>query len=152
MIGRQDRELPRWVQVLAGLVLGSLTLVSACGSLVLSFGVNKPNPILASVVGFVLLLGCLWVLEKCLRLVTGRKIRGGLLSPSALRVVSYYFLILPVVGLFNGYYRRMGVVALLQALMFIFAFVGLRTFARRREAAYDSTRTTGSDLHARNDT
>jgi hypothetical protein len=57
-----------------GIVLGSFTLL--CGyaaSLVLLFGVNKKNPILAAVVGFVLLLGCPWVLEKCLRLLTGRQ-------------------------------------------------------------------------------
>ena len=127
-------ELPRWIQIPAGLVLGSLTLLCGYASLVLLFGVKEKNPILAGVVGLVLLLGCLWVLEKCLRLLTGRKNRGGLLSPAALRVVSFFFLVFPVAGLFTGYYRRMGAVAVFQALMYLFSFVGLQSLARRREA------------------
>lgn len=130
----KEKDLPRWIQVPAGLVLGSLTLLCGYASLVLLFGVNEKSPILAAVVGFVLLLGCLWVLEKCLRLLTGRKVRGGLLSPNALRVVSYFFLIFPVFGLFTGYYRRMGAVAVFQALMYLSSFFGLQALARRREA------------------
>lgn len=125
-------ELPRWVQIPAGLVLGSVTLLCGYASLVMLFGVNEKNPILAATIGFVLLLGCLWVLEKCLRLLTGRKIRGGLLSPRALRVVSFFFLIFPVAGLFTGYYRRMGVIAIFQALMYVLSFAGLQSLARRR--------------------
>jgi hypothetical protein len=131
---KKERELPRWVQIPAGIVLGSFTLLCGYASLVLLFGVNEKNPILAAVVGFVLLLGCLWVLEKCLRLLTGRKIQGGLLSPTALRVVSFFFLIFPIAGLFTGYYRRMGAVAVFQALMYLSSFFGLQALARRREA------------------
>jgi len=130
----KEKDLPRWIQVPAGLVLGSLTLLCGYASLVLLFCVNEKSPILAAVVGFVLLLGCLWLLEKCLRLLTGRKVRGGLLSPNALRVVSYFFLIFPVVGLFTGYYRRMGAVADFQALRYLSSFFGLQALARRREA------------------
>jgi hypothetical protein len=38
----------------------------------------------------------------------------------------------PVAGLFTGYYRRMGAVAVLQALMYLFTFVSLQSLARRR--------------------
>jgi hypothetical protein len=72
---------------------------------------NEQNPILTFVVVVFLLLGCLRVLEKCSRLLTGRKQQSGLMTPMALRVVSFFFLIFPVVGLFTGYYRKMGPVA-----------------------------------------
>jgi len=130
----QKKELPRWVQVPAGLVLGLLTLLCGYASIVLLLEANKKNPMLTAVVGFVLLLGCLWVLEKCFRLVTGRKNRGGLMTPRTLRVVSILFLIFPVVGLFTGYYRKMGPIAVFQAVMYFFAFLGLRALARTREA------------------
>ena len=98
---------------------------------------SSPSPILAVAVVLILLLACLWVLEKCFHLVTGRKTRGGLLSPTALRVVAFFLLIIPVAGLFTGYYREMGAVAAFQAVMYVFAFFGLRALARKREANRD---------------
>jgi hypothetical protein len=78
-------ELPRWVQVPVGIVLSLVTLLCGFASAYLLFVPNKRAPILALVVGFILLLGCAWVLEKCFRLITGRKKRGGLMTPRALR-------------------------------------------------------------------
>jgi len=132
----QEKELPRWVQVPVGLILGVFTLLCAFASVSLLLIPNKksPSPILAVVVGLVLLLGCLWVLEKCLRLITGRKRKGGLLSPNTLRAVSFVMLALPIVGLFTGYYREMGALAIFQAVMYFFGFLGLRAVARKREA------------------
>ena len=85
----REIELPRWVQVPVGIVLSLFTLLCGFASAYLLFVPNKRAPILAFVVGFILLLGCAWVLEKCFRLITGRKTRGGLMSPSALRIVSF---------------------------------------------------------------
>jgi amino acid transporter len=119
-----EKEVPRWVQVPLGLVLGAFTLLCGIASANLLLVPNKKSPMLAIVVGLLLLLGCLWVLEKCFRLLTGRKNRRGLMSPSTLRVVSFFFLVLPVVGLFTGYYREMGAVAIFQAVIYFLAFLG----------------------------
>ena len=129
-----ERELPRWVQIFFGVVLGLFTVLCGFASAVLLFSPNKTSPILLVAIVFVLLLGCAWVLEKCFRLVTGRKRRGGLLSPRTLRVVSFFLLVLPVVGLFTGYYREMGRMAIFQGVMYLFGFFGLRALARKREA------------------
>ena len=51
----------------------------------------------------------------------------------ALRFVSFFLLIFPVVGLFTGYYREMGLVVIYQAVMYLFGFFGLRALARKRE-------------------
>jgi len=131
----QDKELPRWVQVPAGLVLGLFTLLCGFASVSLLLVPNKKAPLLAVIVGLILLLGCFWVLEKCFRLITGRKNRGGLMSPNTLRVVSFFLLVLPIGGLFTGYYREMGAVAIFQAVMYFFGFLGLRALARKREAS-----------------
>ena len=135
----QERELPRWVQVPVGLVLGLFTLLCGFASLSLLLVPNKQSPVLAVVVGIVLLLGCLWVLEKCFRLLTGRKHKGGLMTPNTLRVVSFFMLVLPIAGLFTGYYREMGALAIFQALMYLFGFLGLRALARKREAKGSQT-------------
>jgi hypothetical protein len=129
----REIELPRWVQVPVGIVLSLFTLLCGFASAYLLFVPNKRAPILAFVVGFILLLACAWVLEKCFRLITGRKTRGGLMSPRALRVVSFFLLIFPVAGLFTGYYREMGAVAIYRAVMYLFGFFGLRELARKRE-------------------
>jgi amino acid transporter len=130
----REKEVPRWVQVPIGLVLGLLTLLCGFASVILLLAPNKKSPILAIVVGLILLLGCLWVLEKCFRLLTGRKNRGSLMTPNTLRLVSFFFLVLPVAGSFTGYYRQMGPVAIFQAVMYFFSFLGLRALARKREA------------------
>lgn len=129
-----EKEVPRWVQVLVGLVLALLTLLCGFASATMLVVPNEKSPILTIIVGLILLLGCLWVFEKCFRLLTGRKNRGGLMAPNTLRVVSFFFLAPPVAGLFTGYYRKMGPVAIFEAVMYFFSFLGLRVLARKREA------------------
>lgn len=130
----QPDELPKWVRVPAALFLGLFTLLCIFASASLLLVPNKKAPVLAVIVGFLLLLGCFWVLDKCVRLVSGRKRRGGLMSPKALRVVAFCLLILPMVGFVTGYYREMGALAIFQAVMYVSGFVGLRQLARKREA------------------
>jgi membrane associated rhomboid family serine protease len=130
----REVELPRWIQVPVGIILNLFTLLCGFASAYLLFVPNKTAPILGLVVGVVLLLGCLWVLGKCWRLITGKKTRGGFMSPTALRVVSVFLLVLPAVGLFTGYYRDMGAVAIGQVVIYFFGSFGLRALARKREA------------------
>jgi hypothetical protein len=135
-----EAELPRWVQVPIGILLALFALFCAFATvdiLLLPGKKSSPSPILAVSVGLILLITCLWVLIKCFRLVTGRKKRGGLLGPTALRVVAVFLLIIPVAGLFTGYYREMGPIAIFQAVMYVSGFFGLRALARKREASLD---------------
>lgn len=130
-----EGELPRWVQVPVGIVLGLITLFLGFAVISLLLMRYKYAPALGLVaVGLVLLLACYWIFEKCIRLITGRKKRGGLLSPTTLRVVAFFMLILPVVGLFTGYYRGMRALAIFQAAMYFLGLIGLRALARKREA------------------
>lgn len=104
-------------------------------------------PSVAIAVGVVLLLPCFWILEKCFRLVIGRKKQGGLMAPNTLRGISWLFLALPFGGLFTGYYRERGFLAVYQAVMYVFAFLGLRSLARAREAKHNrSTHQSAVDL------
>jgi hypothetical protein len=135
-----EAELPRWVRVPVGILLAFFALFCAFATvdiLLLPGKKSSPSPILAVAVGLILLIACLWVLMKCFRLVTGRKKRGGLLGPTTLRVVAVFLLIIPVAGLFTGYYREMGPIAIFQAVMYVSGFFGLRALARKREAGLD---------------
>jgi hypothetical protein len=102
---------------------------------------QQEEPHSTIVVGLILLFGCLWVLEKCFRLLTGRKNRGGLMTPNTLRMLGFFLVVLPVAGLFTGYYHDMGPVAMFQAVMYFFVFVGLRALARKREMGVTNERT-----------
>src|SRR5882724_1090246 len=128
-----EKELPRWVQVLLGVVLALRTLLCGFASVMPLVFPKEKNSILSMVIGLILLLGCLWTFEKCFRLITGRQDQGGLMTPNTLRVVSFFFLALPVAGLFTGYYRKMGLVAIFQAVMYFLGFLGLHALARKRE-------------------
>jgi len=126
-------NLPRWIQIPAGIVIALFTFLCLVASLILLVLPNKNGPVLGFAIGAILLFGCLWVLGKCVRLLTGRKTRGGLMSPTALRVVSFFLLVLPIAGLFTGYYRERGPVAIFQACAYVSGFFGLRALARKRE-------------------
>jgi hypothetical protein len=130
-----EKPLPRWVLVPVGIALGLITLF--CGFALLLLLLTRyrysPAPLLLLAVALFLLLACGWILTKCLRLITGRKKRSGLLSPNTLRAVAWVMLILPIVALFSGYYREMGALAIFQAVAYFFGFLGLRAMARKRE-------------------
>jgi hypothetical protein len=150
-----EAELPRWVQVPVGILLALFALFCAFAAIdvVLLAGIkNSPSPGLAVAVVLILLAACFWVLVKCFRLVTGRKKRGGLLGPTALRVVAVFLLIIPLAALFTGYYvegtavfTTMGPLAIFQAVMYVFGFFGLRALARKREASLDGKAKIGRD-------
>lgn len=46
------------------------------------------------------------------------------MSPKTLRVLSFFIRTLPVVDLFTGYYRKMGAIAIFQAVMYFSGFWG----------------------------
>ena len=131
-----EKPLPRWVLVPVGIGLGLITLL--CGFALLSLLLMQhgysPSPVLLVAVAFFFLLACGWILTKCLHLVTGRKKRGGLLSPNTLRVVAVFMLIFPIVAVFTGYYREKGALAIFQAVAYLLGSLGLRALARKREA------------------
>ena len=126
-----DIFVPRWVQVPVGVVLGLVVLICAVGSATLLISPPVRSPALGVVLGTVLLIGCLWVLEKCFRLVSGRKNRGGLMAPRSLRAVA--LLLLPLGGLFTGYFVSHPYVAIPQAIIYTGVFVALRRLATERE-------------------
>ncbi len=98
--------------------------------------------LLIKVIGAAMLLLSLWCLEKALRLVVGIRREHGLLSPFALRVVAVAFLLMPVNGFFGDYYKQHGLLAVEQAVAYVFISAGLWEMARRRGRARDSDRST----------
>jgi len=129
----EELSLPRWLQVPLGVVLGLFMLLCLVGSATLIVAPSEKAPVLAPVLGVVLVVACLWVLEKCFRLLTGRRNKGGLLSPRWLRAVGWFFLLLPLAGVFTGYFRSHTLIAVVQTAAYVSLFFGLRSLASHRE-------------------
>jgi hypothetical protein len=130
----RQKELSRWVEILAGLILGLLALLCALCSITALLEPAKQRLDLVLAVEVVALLGSLWTLDKSIRLLTGRRCKRGLMSPTALRVFSFCMLAFPIAGIFTGYYQEKPVLAIGQAVAYFFAFKGLQALARKREA------------------
>lgn len=129
----EEVVIPRWVQVVVGIFLGVSTLLGLHGSVIIIFDPNEEIPVLAPLIGVVLLLGCLWGLVMSFRLISGRKVKGGLLSPRSMRFFAWFFLLLPIGGIFTGYFKTHTVFAVVQAAAYLSIFFGLRSLASHRE-------------------
>jgi hypothetical protein len=129
----EDFSVPRWVQVPAGITLGGIVLLCLAGSLMMVFLPNEKAPVLAPMFGAFMALVSLWALSKCFLLLSGKKVRGGLIKPRGLRVLAWFFLLLPIGGLFSGYFITHTAQALVQSAAHVSIFFGLRSLAAHRE-------------------
>jgi hypothetical protein len=129
----QEKQLPRWVQVPAGIAFGLGAVIATLGSLTMMLVPNDQSPILYKVAGAFVMIGSIWVMDKSLRLVMGRKKQRGLMSPNTLRLLSWCLLALPIAGIFTGFYEEMPVFAIFQAVMYFLGFKRLQTLASKRE-------------------
>jgi TRAP-type C4-dicarboxylate transport system permease small subunit len=128
----------RWIELLQGVLLGLFTVFCLISFGTLIFRPSEKAPILVPAIGAILIIICYWVLEKCIRLVSGRKREKGLMSPCALRSIGWFLLFLPIGGVFTGYFITHTLFAVVQAGMYISVFFGLHRIAASRETKYDS--------------
>jgi hypothetical protein len=56
------------------------------------------------------------------------------MSPRILRSLGWFFLLLPVAGIFTGYFTSHILIALIQTAAYISIFFGLRLLAAHRDA------------------
>jgi hypothetical protein len=142
------RDFPRWPEIAVGIILGSFTLFTGYASLVMLFSINRKTPLLVSATAILLVWGCAWVLEKSVRLLTGRNSQAAVFSPAAFRVISYAPLLLITIALFTGYFRTASPTAIYEAAIHLSIFVGLHRWARYRESHPQSAppRVTNSNL------
>jgi hypothetical protein len=130
---RQESNLPRWIQVPAGLFLSAVLLLCLAGSLMMVFLPNEKAPLLAPTFGVFMSLVCLWGFGVCIRLVLGKRVCGGLFGPRTLRTLAWFFLLLPLGGLFTGYFKMHALQAFVQTAAYVSVFFGLRAMADSRE-------------------
>jgi hypothetical protein len=130
---QEELPVPRWVQVPAGLLLGLILVFCLAGSAALALTPNEKAPTAAPIAGTLMSVVSLWGLLICYRLVSGNRVRGGLIGPTALRVIAWVFLLLPVAGVFTGYFEQHTPRAVIMTAAYISVFFGLRSLATYRE-------------------
>jgi hypothetical protein len=128
----QEKEIGRWIAVPAGILLGLIALLCLFGSVTLFLDQPAGDRFFGLTVGVILVLGCVWVLDKAVRMVIGSRGKGGLLAPMTLRVIAVLFLLLPLAGFFTGYFSEKGWLAILQAIGSLAIFAGLVLLSRRQ--------------------
>ncbi len=133
LFSMSEPEIPRWVQVPVGVVLSAFVFLCLAGSLMLAIAGTEKAPVVARILGTLMTVLSIWLLKICWRLIIGGKNRGGLIDPAGLRMIGWAFLLLPIGGIFSGYFRTNPIAAILQTVAYIAIFFSLRSIADRRE-------------------
>ena len=113
------KKIKSWICILIGVVLSLLTLGCLVGSIIILVHPPGESPLFSFVVGLIMVFLCFWVLEKSVRMVLQRPNKGGLMTPRTLRIVAVIILLLPIGGLFTGYYKKEGLIAVLQVISYV---------------------------------
>ena len=129
-----DNEIPVWIRVPVGIFLTFVILLCVFGALTLFADPPKSNPLLGIISGTISILLSIWGLDKSVRMIFGLRREGGLVSIATLKVASFVFLLLPIGGLFTGYYTEKGLLAVIQAIANVGIFFGLQNLAKSRKA------------------
>jgi hypothetical protein len=127
----EPHQLPRWAQVIAGIVLTPIALlcVLGAGTIFTLPKVRGSPPLL--LLAAAILLGTLWAVAVCVRLVLGAK-RVRLLGPHAMRIIAIGALGLVASGLFTGYYLQHRAVGGLLAISYVATARRLFALAKTR--------------------
>lgn len=133
-----DDTLPRWVQAVVGVALTVILVPCLAGSVMLLVLPSEMAPVMAPAIGFPMTLLCAWLGRICYRLIAGRKIQGGLMAPQTLRAIAWLFLLLPLGGVFTGYFETHTLQAMLQSAAYVSVFFGLRGLATRRRTQVET--------------
>lgn len=119
-------SIPRWGQVVAGVLLLPIALLSSVGAASI-FGIPKVqgDPRLQLLAVAICLL-CLWTVVLAVRLIFGLQGRYGLMGPLVLRIISITAVCLVIGGLFTGVWREYPFRTALLSIIYI--MVAVRTW------------------------
>jgi hypothetical protein len=130
----ESPTLPRWVQIVVGLVLFPFTLLCVAGAASI-FGIPKvqADPLLQLLAALICLL-CVWAAALAFRLLFGFRGRYGLIGPVALRLIAVAAIGLIIGGLFTGVWAEHPVRSGLLSVSYILIAMRLWQLAAHRQA------------------
>lgn len=124
MPNADEPSLPRWAQMLAGIVFLPMTALALIGAISI-FGLPHDDssarvsePVVHLFAGVMVLL-CLWAGSLAIRLIRGRRSTYGLFGPFSLRVIAVGAIGLGIGGIFTGAYVEHPVRSSLMAIAYV---------------------------------
>jgi len=138
-VSPESPSLPRWVQIVVGLLLLPFTLLCLVGAATI-FGVPKvqADPLLQLLAAFICLL-CLWAVALAFRLLFGIRGRYGRMGPIALRVIAVAAIALIIGGLFTGVWFEHPLRSGLLSVSYVLVAIRLWQVAAHRQAMSPNT-------------
>ena len=127
----EPTALPRWIQVIAGLLLLPITLLCVGGALTMFTLPNVQTDPFLQLLTVVITLLCLWGVVIAVRLIFGLKGKG-LLGPFALRLMSAVAIGAVVGSFFTDIYTEAPVRAVALVIIYVALAVRLWRLAARR--------------------
>jgi hypothetical protein len=133
-VSPESPPLPRWVQIVAGLILLPFTLLCVAGAVSI-FGIPKVqgDPLLQLLTALICLL-CLWAVALAFRLLFGIRGRHGLMGPVALRVIAVAAIGLVLGGFFTGVWFEHPLRSVLLSVSYILVSIRLWQVAAHRQS------------------
>jgi hypothetical protein len=128
----ESSPVPRWVQILAGLLLFPFSLLCLAGSVSI-FGIPKvqSDPLLQLLAAAICLLS-LWAVILSFRMLFGLKGKHGLMGPMALRIVAVSAVGLVIGSLFSGVWVEHPIRTPLLCLSYVLCAIRLWQVANHR--------------------
>jgi hypothetical protein len=128
-------QIPRWGQVVAGVLLSPITLLCVIRSgTIFTLPNVRASPPLLCLAGAIT-LGSLWTVSLCVRLIFGWGRTSGFFGPLALRIIAVGALGIVLSGLFTGYYAEHPAVGGVMALSYVLVARRFWALGRSRMAA-----------------
>lgn len=130
----EPKPVSRWISVPLGMLLLPILFLCAIGGISLFLDTPPEYAVIRPIIGTVILLGCFLLGVSVIRMIfSSPSSLGGLFPPMVLRGIALLFLLLPLGGLFTGYYIEKPVAGVLQTIVYFVVFNALWQLARYRE-------------------
>lgn len=124
--------LSPWVRIPAGIVLFFINLLCLLGVIAMPMAVHEEKLLFGVLITTVCAILNAWLFIKCFQLIFNLNASNGLISPFGFRVAAVMYMLLPIVGIFTGYYSQYGWLAVVQAGIYYFIGLSLLSYAKQR--------------------
>ncbi len=124
--------LSPWVRIPSGIVLFFINLLCLLGVIAMPMAVDEEKFLFGILITTVCAILNAWLFIKCFQLIFNLNARNGLISPFGFRVAAVMYMLLPIVGIFTGYYSQHGWLAVVQAGIYYFIGISLFSYAKQR--------------------
>jgi len=127
--------LSPWVRIPSGIVLFFINLLCLLGVIVMPLAVNEEKFLFGVLITTVCAILNAWLFIKCFQLIFNLNASNGLISPFGFRVAAVMYMLLPIIGIFTGYYSQYGLLAVFQAGIYYFIGISLLSYAKQKAGA-----------------